>query len=267
MKNSLIEEFAEKTFRETSESPQVTRQVRESIESGLVPWDNLPTRGEIAVIPHLPSANYTPGQALHSHDYFELIYVYAGSAVQYLETDRLPLDKGSLLLMNMYSRHGLLAESDSIVFNIVISRDLLNTSFLNLIRDNSSLTDFFVESLFSSSQEGAYIYFQKNPDSLAEHLMQLLLEEYILQSPGFQSAMQSYLSLIFTELYRNHLYESDRDSGGNIHYADIMAYMNSHLENITLGSLAEHFHYRRLSAARSLSGRTRSWSKPRRGSP
>ena len=83
---------------------------------------------------HTTSANYLPSYPLHSHDFFELVYIYHGNATQYLENGTITLDEGSVCLMNTNYKHGISIDSDeSIVFNILIAKPLLNTSFLNLI--------------------------------------------------------------------------------------------------------------------------------------
>lgn len=243
MNNSIIEEYIRKIDEEISHSAKIRRQIRENLDKGINAWGTLPVKSEISVIPHFPLVNYIPGQKMHSHDYFELIYVYSGKAEQYLESHSIIMEQGAIVLMNTDCRHGLTTiGDDSIVLNIIISQDLLRTSFLDLSRENDVVLDFLVDSLFSGSPHGAYIYYHSNPGSRAEQLMQMLLEEYILQKPGFAAAMQSYLSLIFTELYRSHLYESDQRDY-DVNYTEIVTYINDNLDSVTLGSLSDHMHY------------------------
>ena len=242
MKNLIIDEYFRRAKIEITD--EVIQGVRQTMNNAAVLWHDLPTEGELAVIPHISYANYMPGHPLHIHDYFELIYVYSGSAVQYMENERLELEQGSLLLMNLYCRHGLAIESeDDAVFNILISRDILNASFLNSIREIEDLADFFMDSVYSSAKNGAYVYFQNNSSSRVEFLIQSMLEEYILCLPGFRPTMKAYLSIIFTELYRNHHYFSDRKTVEENSCAEILNYINDHLENVTLGMLAKHEHY------------------------
>lgn len=245
MKNKLIENFAIKTSAEMNEIVGLSQRIETLIQTqGKILWDSLPINGKIAVMLHTIPNNYASTYPLHSHDFFELVYIYHGSALQYLENDTLPLEEGSICLMNTNYRHGLCIDSEeSIVFNILIAKPLVNTSFLNLITNNNLFSNFFIDSLFSNTQYGEYIYFAKNPASRVEFLMQSLLEEYILQKPDYQSAMQSYLSLIFIELQRHHVYQSGKSEIMDINFPAIMSYVSTHLEDVTLNSLAEHFHY------------------------
>ncbi len=245
MKNRIIENFAETSARQTKETAGLIRKIQTHVlTQDRILWDMLPVSGSIAVMPHYLSANYIPSAPLHSHDFFELVYIYRGEAVQYLESGTLNLEEGAICMMNTNFRHGLFIDSEeSIVFNVLINRNLLNTSFLNLINENDLFSDFFIESLFSNTEYGDYIYFRKTPSSNVEFLMQSLLEEYILKKPGYHAAMQSYLSLIFTELRRYDAYHSGKPDIADINFPAIMSYISSHLEEVTLNSLAKHFHY------------------------
>lgn len=245
MKNRIIENFAEKSYKEMKETIGLIQRIETNVlTQDRLLWEMFPVNGSIAVMPHFPPANYIPSARLHAHDFFEMVYIYRGSAVQHLENRTLQLEEGAICLMNTNCRHGLSVDSDEpIVFNILINRKLVNASFLNLLDENDLFSEFFIGSLFSRTEYGEYFYFEKTPASHVEFLMQSLLEEYILQKPGYRSAMQSYLSLIFTELRRYDVYHSGKQDAADINFPAIMSYITAHLEDVTLNSLADHFHY------------------------
>lgn len=243
MKNLLIENFFHKKLLETQPQDELTKRIQIPMTQDVLSWEELPIHGQVAIVPHTMLVNGSSSH-LHSHNFFEMVYVFSGEATQYLEDGQLTLESGSILLMNMNYHHALSIDSKaSMVFNILISRDLLNVSFLSLIHQNKLFSPFFMSSLFSSAKEGAYIYFQKNPSSRVEQLMQSLLEEYILEQQGYEVAIQAYLSLIFTELVRYHIYQVGKENQQEINYSAIMEYISAHLEDVTLNSLSEHFHY------------------------
>lgn len=245
MQNKIIENFALHSSKEMRETVGLSQRIKSEIRTKeKILWEDLPVSGNISVVPHTVSANYIPPGPLHSHDFFELVYIYRGSAVQYLEDGTLTLDEGAICLMNTNCRHGLtIGSEESLVFNVLINKPLVNTSFLNLIHENDLFSSFFIDSLFSQAEHEEYIYFEKTPSSHVEFLMQSLLEEYILEKPGYRAAMQSYLSLIFTELRRYDVYHSGKPDMADINFPAILSYVSDHLEDVTLNSLAEHFHY------------------------
>lgn len=241
MKNKIIENYAVSFAKKMKEAAGIGKQVN---EEDRILWNMLPVSGNIGVVPHTVYVNYIPPASLHSHDFFELVYIYRGCAMQYLEDETLHLEEGAICLMNTNSRHGLYIDSEeSIVFNVLLNKALVNSSFLNLINENDLFSGFFIDSMFSNKGRGEYIYFEKTPSSRVEFLMQSLLEEYVLRRPGFHTAMQSYLSLIFTELCRYDVYRSGKADMADINFPAILSYISNHLEDVTLSSLADHFHY------------------------
>lgn len=244
MVNKTIERYVEEQQTKMSGHLLANEISHQSATLSEIRLDQLPVDGHLAIILHPVSANYKEGATLHSHDFFEIIYAYKNTATQHLEHSTLTLEEGSVCLMNTNYKHGIsIPSQDSVVFNILVSKQVLNTSFLNLISENDLFNSFFINSLFSVSEEGEYVYFRPNPDSNLELLMQSLIEEYILQKPCYQAAMQSYLSLIFTDLLRNHIYVSQKKEKSEVDFSAILAYITANLSDITLQELAAHFHY------------------------
>lgn len=235
MKNEIIEKYIQKCMCETMDySALMVKTIR---------LEDIPVTGKIAVFIHPMVGNYEPGMELHCHDYFEIIYVYKGTATQYLKNASRQLCNGDICVMNTNYKHGLsVPDKGCAVFNILVAKELINTSFLNLITENDLFSSFFIHSLFSVTDEEA-IYFTKTDNGYVEAYMQSLIEEYILQKPCFQAAMQNYLSLIFTNLLRSHIYTVDSKLGNNIDLTEILAFISANIKDVTLNSLAEHFHY------------------------
>ncbi|MCR5082040.1 MAG: AraC family transcriptional regulator [Parasporobacterium sp.] len=244
MKNIIIEEYAA-NLKATMSKKDVSMHIKHVLQTqSEISLNTLPLQDPISVSIHTVSANYDKESQLHSHDFFEIIYVYKGSAVQHSKNSKVTLEEGCVCLMNTNYKHGLSIDNDdSIVFNILISKPVLSDSFCNFISEGSVFADFFVNALFSNSKKGEYLIFEKNNNSNLDALLQSLLEEYISKKPDYRIAIQSYLSLVFTELHRKHFYTSDISSDQDIDFSAILSYAFNHLNNISVNALAEHFHY------------------------
>ncbi len=241
MKNDIIEQYAQICIAAEDNYDQLKAN---TAATGKLQRADIPSAGSISVFLHPMAGNYIEGNPLHSHDYFEMIYVYRGNAVQYLKSGTKQLAEGSLCVMNMNYKHGLsISDEYSLVFNILVTKEVLNTSFLNLLSGNDLFYNFFTNSLFFVSGSAEAIYLSRNEASSVETYTQALIEEYILQKPCYQSVMQSYLSLIFTQILRNHIYTIDRTLEQHTDLSKLMTYISAHLSDITLNSLAGHFHY------------------------
>lgn len=192
---------------------------------------------------HPVGANCLDAHHLHGHTFFELIYVYRGSCTQYLPDKTMTLNAGSFCLLSTSAEHGIaIASKENIVFNILISPTFFTRIFQCLVPHESMLNNFFWESIFGNEGK-TYIAFEPNPGSRAEQFINSLLVEYIEPQPGFNQAMSSYLSLLFTELMRSHIYNVDSQSGNQLSIMDIIDYIDEHLASITLADLADAFHY------------------------
>lgn len=242
--NELIEKFLIENMRIPDSDPHIKRIISSSINNALLKYDFFPIDKELSVFPHHVSANYFSSMPLHSHDFFELVYVYRGKCSQTFFDHTLTLEEGSFLLLNTHTHHGTTVTGDKdIIINILLHPDLLNRSFFSIIADNTLFYNFFMESLFRSTAKDQYLLFTPCADSRAIELTNHLLLEFIEKPVGYHAAMQSYLSLLFTELIRKHPCQFENKNAANIQFTAVLTYINEHLGTVTLNELAEYFHY------------------------
>lgn len=170
---------------------------------------------EIGVTVHPMAANCMGPHNLHSHTYFELVYVFRGSCTQYFEGGSVVMRQGSFCLLNTQALHGIaIGSSDDIVFNIIIGREMFNHVLVNMLPSESVLMGFFLESTFSST-ERSHILFEPREGSDARYFVRSMLLEYYHEQPGYPQAMASLLALLLIELMRTSIYEVERsDEGG-----------------------------------------------------
>ena len=205
--------------------------------------DVLPSRENISILPHFRHANFLPEyQNFHKHAFFELVYVYQGTATQYSKTGSIKLETGSILLMNTNYWHGLSTETrDDMVFNILISPEVLKTSFLSLLSENDLFYKFFIDDLFSEDKMGDYILCSSSDAPRAIKNLDLLIDEWIQKLDCYQSACTAYLSLVFTEIFRTHM--ARRLGSHKDKMADIVKFIQENLDRVTLSDLAARYHY------------------------
>ncbi len=243
MKNPEIDAYAQEQLQKIEEA-SIDNLIRQSLAQNRLPLDVFPVIEPIFVMLHPMCANYHPEQGLHAHDFFELFYIYRGNATQYTKKGSVTLTTGDACLMNTDYSHGIsIPDETSIVFNLLISKEVFNSSFLNLLSENDQFSRFFLASLFRNDEQGECIHFHLSPDSRLELLMESLLVEYIQHRPCCLAAMQCYLSLIFTELLREQIYIAEKEELKDTNFTEILAYISANLADITLNSLAAHFHY------------------------
>lgn len=96
---------------------------------------------------HIPE--YNKIQVAHKHSFFELIYVYRGRMKNQVDRTKIDLEQGDFCLMNPDAIHTpVTIGENALALNILMTNDLFEKSFMNLILDNQLLANFFVDSLF-----------------------------------------------------------------------------------------------------------------------
>jgi len=242
----LLETYLQEALTQSNKTLGENRE--RHLEDGTLAYDTFREPGTkedpFLIICHSPYANYSETHSLHRHDYLEIEYLYRGKARQYFTGHNVDMDEGDILVMDTNVRHGVdVFGDDTILVNILITRKLFERSILRLISGNPLLYRFYSDSLFSKTGSEECILFHQNTDSDATEFLQRLLLEYYLQKPCSEMAMQSYLTLCFTELFRNNLYQREVREKKETDFSEILTYVSDHLDTVSLQSLAEYFHY------------------------
>lgn len=184
---------------------------------------------------------------MHTHDYFEFIYLSRGYCHQLIDGIPCNLHEGDLCLLNPTAPHCLEVDSENaLLFNIMINRSLFQESFLCLIAENDLISNFFLTALFTESEQRKYLYFPRYENSNSGTLIQALIREFYDGEFGYKKSMECYLALLFNELIRcrkKHIDEDNYELMGNNPLSEILVYMNLHKCDATLNSVAKEFHY------------------------
>lgn len=202
----------------------------------------MPKNEEIAIHKHDRFIDF----AEHNHDYLEMMFVYSGSIEHRIQGEKLILNKGELLLMDMATSHSIvMAGEDDIAINIMMKRDFFDSFFLNQISYNDKLTSFVVEAI-SSRSLSTYLHFKSGENNKIWRLVLEVLYEYYEQKNGMDTAIRANILLLFNELIRNyHQYLDDRivkkvEASVSV---DIAFYIDEHYKTLTLKEMAQVFNY------------------------
>lgn len=180
----------------------------------------------------------------HSHEFFEMVYVYKGECKIFYADETFTLPPGSLWLMNTRCRHGIdiSRENDGFVFNILVRSSTFHSSILNMIGENDLFLNFFLDS-FSKDKEN-YMRFDVEKGETAEFYIFNLISEYYNKDQNSQSILKFMYAALLVELSRK--YKSKNllaTEGLKTEIVDIIAYIGAHAQTVSLKELSEHFHY------------------------
>jgi len=137
----------------------------------------------------------------HTHDYVEVVYMCAGSAIHIVDGREIHLRQGELLLLSQRAVHAVRrAEFSDVSVNFIVLPDFFNTTLSVLGREESPLRRFLVDCLCGEKTGPGYLHFGvegvKTIENLVENLIYTLLEDK--QNP--EKTSQLTMALLFLHL-------------------------------------------------------------------
>lgn len=183
----------------------------------------------------------------HEHDFFELACVLSGSCTNYIKKQKIQLTEGDIFILSPHTEHAVCSyQDDCVMVNILIRSSTFEHHFMNLLPDNDLLYNFFVKTLYHSS-DTPYLIFKTGKDPFLTSYVLQLFQEYKRNKRYKNTMINSLLSLFFVVLLRNHekdvIIPSMNPSVMNEDTIFILQYMQKHYATITLAHLAEFFNY------------------------
>lgn len=220
---------------------------------------------------------------VHNHVYIEMIYVYSGTCTHYIEpgtsqepeTDEKPgagrklgtnlksevfensgalsdwkgfqMKEGDLCFLSPNVRHVVTALADDvIVLNVLLSKQLIDTGFLALLKEKYLLADFFKNILYEKGAS-AYILFPTGEDLWMKQTFGLIYQEEQKREYAYRESLVLYVKQVMIHLIRHYqlqavVAESVRQEMGN-HVVAILAYISVNYNQVNLRQTAEFFHF------------------------
>ena len=180
----------------------------------------------------------------HTHNYFELNFVFKGSASFYFEEEYHVMNEGELCIIAPGSNHDFLINDEtSIVYTICIRKSTFDSTFASLMSHQDLLSGFFRQILRNNDRSNYLMLFTGN-DIEVRILLRKLLIESTKRDEYSNGCSISLINLLFYSLLRNYSktiafynYEIGSD------FSLVLQYIQHNYKTITLSSLAEFFHY------------------------
>lgn len=131
-----------------------------------------PQGGNIFLIAHYVNEPYPE----HSHDYFELNYIYRGTLINNIDGRDIYMSAGDLVVMNRNARHSLIPRSDNcLLLNICISREFFRKSLLHTVKRRSRLGLLL---LGQNIHGGNYLFYPLGQNRRFQVLLSSVLQIY-----------------------------------------------------------------------------------------
>lgn len=172
----------------------------------------------------------------HTHDFYEMLYVYRGQLVQYGQ-DGVPevLTQGDLCLMAPGMIHALGPSKErDVVFKIVIPPDLFSEAARLCPRETRSITELLKKDWVMVRKTGEHF----------RMLMEMLAEEHLCGKDPREEVTRVYFALILAELslWQQEDYRKDSEKK-NRFTNDVVEYLRGRKTEASLEELADQLGY------------------------
>lgn len=201
--------------------------------------------GKLSFVKH----NRFSPMATHKHKFIEMSYVYSGEINEVVNGVQLTLKKGDLIILDTNVTHSIdVTDFNDILLNFPINKEYFNNSFFNQLDSDNIVTNFLLHSLYESHKYNAYLIFHTEENEFVHNIICKLAQEFIEPNINSSAIIDSCLVILFSELLR--IYEAQEKSEKRSDLSkqtklsiDIVNYISSNYESITLASAAEYFHF------------------------
>lgn len=200
--------------------------------------------GEVNVI---INARYCPA-FLHKLEFIKIIYVFRGSCRFFIDRHWIKMTEGNACIVAPGVEQTVFSCADEdIVLNLLIRRSTFAESFWELLEtnDGGSIADFFWKMLYHKPG-GEVLLFSSSPDVLLEESVMELYEEAVLQPVKSRLVIKSMMMSIFAYIMRwdekDVVRLKKKGDRGQYPLARYLLYMKTHLDSVSLASLAREFY-------------------------
>lgn len=187
---------------------------------------------------------YTPGIE-HSHNFFEMIYIYSGKCDQCVNDKNIHLRSGDICIIPPGVKHTVEVFDDSIIINVLMRTSTLHNIFFNFLRTPNILSAFFLNNIYSKNGNDYIIFHSGNDMDLREKFIYMLWETESKDVYYYQM-ISNTIMLIFGSLIR--YYEKSVETPTFTQKTDVqrfalLQYIQANFATVSLDDVAAYFHY------------------------
>ncbi|GKX65761.1 AraC family transcriptional regulator [Inconstantimicrobium mannanitabidum] len=180
----------------------------------------------------------------HSHDYFEIYYVFKGNCEFQFEKEHRTLEEGELCIIAPTSLHNIIADnSDSIIISIAIRKSTFDNTFFPLLSQKDLLSYFFKTILYDKTSPNYLLFHTQNSTDIRIIIKNLIIENN-KDDLYYNNCSISWANILFSTILRNYskTIQFNNYAIGS-EFSLIIQYIQNNYKTLTLSSLAEYFHY------------------------
>lgn len=208
-----------------------------------------PFEGEnVMVFPHYP--HFSPYVILHSHTFFEFVYVYSGNCDITVDSVSFHMTEGDLCLFNLRALHTIKAEtsSENIIFNLLVKHSQMDDAYFRLfaLPKDEMISGFFLEAMQNKTIVDNYLLFRRDEGNAYEEMVHHIIREYYEQSlykHEMYSLLLAALLIDLARLYKHNTMQKSESELPNAVFTEIITFIYDHCRDVSIATLSHRFNY------------------------
>ena len=198
-------------------------------EDGVIRFPIIPIRKDEGL--HVRKHTTSQIPYIHSHTFYELIFVNKGNCIQLIDDKKVIMNQGDLCILSPQIKHAIMPSTEKdVIIKIVIPIDVFNHINVNAHFDEP-------------------ITMIRNMSIETEYLLFKILKESFVCDDFIDVTIENYLALLFVELVRSKNIDS-------IFLERITQYIYANMEDATLDNLAKSLGYNKSYLSRIINQKT-----------
>lgn len=184
---------------------------------------------------------------MHNHAYVEILYVYCGKCVHFVEEHSFEMNTGDVCILAPNAMHAIsVTSTETTVINIMVSKKLFDASFLGMVKGSRILIEFFEHVLYNK-KVSPYIIFPTGKDCWMKNTVLLMYQETVERYYAFEKSLCLYMEQVFIHLIRRYEMQAivsdpiDVSMNGNI--VPVLGYISVNYNRVSLKDTASFFGY------------------------
>lgn len=179
----------------------------------------------------------------HTHDYVEVIYMYAGQTTHIVNGRQIRLEQGDLLFLNQSATHEVCqAGEQDLAVNLIVLPEFFSAPLSMIGEEQTPLRKFLVDCLCGEDSGAGYLYFNVSEMKPVQNLLENLLWILIQETPSKRKMSQMTMALLLMQLlaHTDMLTTDDREDAV---VWQVLRFVEEHYTAGSFSQLAQQLHY------------------------
>ncbi len=185
---------------------------------------------------------------MHNHAYIELLYIYSGNCTHFVEDKEFSMKQGDICILAPHTMHAISVSSDdTIVMNIMLSQQIFDRSFFELLRGGSVMIKFFEDLFYKRDFISPYVIYPTGTDEQIQSLSEQMYIEVEGQQYAYRRSLLLLVQALFIRLIRKYemlaIVTTATENTFNNHAVSILGYLSLNYNHTSLNDTAAFFGY------------------------